>query len=179
MAATLTDDRQATFSWQAFTQIPVKPYVAAAEIRRLYAEQGRIEAGDLVDASASADAPLHECFEWDDGAAARQHRESQARYILRSLVVVYRDDAGQKTSPVRYIVSLSESGEDENPDLVRPNQERRYIPVNVVLSDEVLRRRQLKQAMAEAKAWRNRYEHIRDLAAIFAAIDEVELREAG
>ena len=179
MVTMLPTDDKAMFTWQPFAQIPVKPYVAAAEIRRIYAERGRIDADDLVEVSASPDAPLHKCFEWDDSAAARSYRESQARYILRSLIVVYRDEVGQKSPPTRYIVSLSEEADDESPDTFRPDQPRQYIPINVVMSDDTLRRRQLKQALAEVKSWRRRYEHIRDLARIFAAVDEVELREAG
>lgn len=47
---------------------------------------------DVVDAAAHPDHPLHPEFEWDDTEAARLHRLTQARTLIRSIPVIYVQD---------------------------------------------------------------------------------------
>ena len=46
---------------------------------------GHLTPAAVVDASRSANAPLHNEFEWNDGIAAELHRQEQARNLIRSI----------------------------------------------------------------------------------------------
>lgn len=77
--------------------------------RKLFAEiqenniEGLLRAEDIVDSARHPDSAIHKYFEWDDGIAAEKYRLSQARAMIRKLVVVGPDiDA----SPVPKYVSL-------------------------------------------------------------------------
>lgn len=161
------------FQWAPFSSLPVKPYIAAAEIDRIRAKYGRLDLADIVTESVAPDSPLHRCFEWNDTDAARLHRKEQARYILRSLVVVYPKEAGERPSPVRYIVSLKEPDPEDLNEKIGPLSARSFIPLTAALGDETLRRRLLKQALDEAKHWRSRYESLRELGKVFTALSDV------
>ena len=58
-------------------------------------ERGELTAKNLVNVSRPEEAPLHPEFEWDDIVAAEKYRESQARYIIRSIQIV-REDYGKE-----------------------------------------------------------------------------------
>ncbi|MGH6691992.1 MAG: hypothetical protein ACREF4_15085, partial [Gammaproteobacteria bacterium] len=52
----------------------------------------------VVDLALKADHPLHTSFDWDDRTAGDQWRLEQARALIRSVRVVYRE-ADQKHGP--------------------------------------------------------------------------------
>lgn len=62
---------------------------AELEIRKLHAGQPdrMLKAEQVVEAARPEDSPLHEYFDWDDAAAAHQHRLNQARRIIVSYTI--------------------------------------------------------------------------------------------
>lgn len=72
---------------------------------------------------------LHKCFEWDDTIAADRYRLSQARAIVRTLVIAPRQDAPGKPEIRHFYKTDSKSGykstelifrqEDEKIELMR------------------------------------------------------------
>jgi len=110
---------------------------------------------------------LNELFEWDDTSAAHRYRLSQARHILGHIAVVVKmPDGGMK--PVRAFHSLEVVDEgDETPS-------RNYIHINVVKREPELAEAVVLRAKAEVKAWRQRYNHLREyFEPVFKAIERV------
>jgi hypothetical protein len=59
-----------------------------AELTRLAkANDGRLTPDNVVDAAEDEASPLHQCFEWDNDAAAHMFRVEQARHLIRSVRV--------------------------------------------------------------------------------------------
>lgn len=163
-----------TVAWKPGTRVPVAAEVAYGEVRRL-SRSGEVTAARIVEAAAAKDAPLHPCFEWDDGVAAARHREAQARQLLGKLIVVTYSPEGEPRTPTRYMVHLTprEDHEEDAPD------SQGYLAVTKVMADADLRRRYVQQAFREAVAWRERYRDIQELATIHAAIDHTAERMNG
>jgi hypothetical protein len=68
------------------------------------ANNGLLKPSYVVKAAADKDSRLHQYFEWDDVKAAHSYRVSQARAIIRS-VIITRDD--EDTPPIRAFVSIA------------------------------------------------------------------------
>lgn len=99
--------------------------VAHTELERIRAQYG-LTASAVVQQSRPKDAPLHPAFEWDDKAAAEQHRLWQARQIIRAVHVVYETD-GRKEPVYVHIPKPPERKADD------PTAEGRYERVDVVV----------------------------------------------
>lgn len=63
--------------------------LAAAELERIRTEQGTLKAETIVTEATPEDAALHGWFEWNDAAAAHEHRLDQARRLVRAIVIVH------------------------------------------------------------------------------------------
>lgn len=103
----------------------------------------------VVDAAKPKAHPLHRYFEWDDSAAAKQFRESQAAYLIRSVTVKVTEAPTQP--PIRAFVSLGDKSS-------------RYEPIHEVLSDEERRGILLAEALRELEALRHKYSILLDVA---------------
>lgn len=123
---------------------------------------GRLNPKDVVDYAADPETHLHSRFTWDDTKAAEEYRLWQARRVISlEFEVIQLPDKSQET---RLFVSLVE---DRKPD-------GGYRLVTEVLSDAELRQKLIEEALAEFRRVRIKYSTIKELAGIFAAIDEVE-----
>jgi tRNA A37 N6-isopentenylltransferase MiaA len=124
------------------------------ECERLESE-GRLTPRNLVEASRPDDAPLHDCFEWDDTAAAEKWRDAQAAYIIRSVEV----SVTEHSEPTRAFVATVSDGKSE------------YRSVGYVLRDAESRDALLDSARRELLAFRRKYSTLHELSDVFAAID--------
>jgi hypothetical protein len=108
--------------------------------------------------------PLHDLFEWDDTAAALQHRLGQAAHIIRCIIVV--DDPLVPEAHTAYVrVEVDDNGGvDEEP--VRRSSYQRTVDV---MTDDELRKQVLDRARKEHTAWEKRYENLLEVAEICAA----------
>jgi hypothetical protein len=138
----------------------------AEELLRLYDVKGSLGPRDVVAAAMDEQNPLHGLFEWDDAKAAAAHRLDRARQILQSVEVVLEEDT-RTHQPTRMLVSEP------------PRRGESYVPVDLVLSDADRRARYVQQALKEAMSWKKRYEHVAELADVFAVIETVATRKAG
>jgi len=160
--------------WQPGSSIPVPADVAAGVLRAIYAERRAVRPADIVEVSQRPDAPLHDCFEWDDGLAAIAHREEQAAKILRSIKVVYRLPDGTQSAPLREYVRILPRADDPAPDAATEEvlQPRHYIPLRRTMTEVELRRRLVDEAWRSLVAWRGKYRDLSEFARVFDAIDE-------
>lgn len=164
------------YYWRPGSQVKVEPDKAVVELRRIYQTDGAITPASVVKAAEPADAVFHDEFEWSDADAAKAHREQQASYLLRSLVVVYKRPDQTLTQPVRAFVKILPSVDDPTLDEIAEDavQPHVYLPIRQVMDEPDLRQRIKRQAFRDLVSWRNRYRDISDFAKIFEAIDTLE-----
>lgn len=144
-----------TYQWKIPGIIPVDAQKAGEELDRIYKAKGRLEPSDIVEESRSETAPLHPCFEWDDQKAANKYRESQAMLIVRSIVTVQESQKGPQQ--VRAFVHVEQS----------------YKPISVVVNSEKQIAELLETALSELRAFKRKYETLKELSPVFDAIEEV------
>lgn len=157
MAASRSSKARTKYAWAPGARKPAKAAaLVGAAVERVKTRAGRVTAKALVDDARPANSPTHALYEWDDTKAAESYREEQAREYLRALVVTIESPKGPQT--IRAAVSFG-SGES-------------YVTTERALSSTELRSRLVGQALAEAESWRRRYEHLRELASVFAAIQK-------
>lgn len=142
----------------------VQDLVAArrAEVESIAAAHGGLATPEAVVAFAeNPSTALHSCFEWDDSEAAKKYRLVQAAEVIRVTVTLIEAPDGTPTR-IRAFVSLpSDRG---------VNGYRRTVDV---LADPDQRAELLTMAQREYKAYRTRYQHLNELAVLFAAGDQV------
>ena len=131
------------------------------ELREIAAQNGgMVRPDDVVAFAKNPTTALHGCFTWDNNKAGEILRRQEARQILRVMVAVL---PGEDPLKYRAYVSLKED---------RYNGEG-YRAVVDVMSDGRLREIMLIEAMAEMQVFMNKYENLKELAGIFAAMTEV------
>lgn len=137
-------------------RLSVGAQVAGEECARLEAA-GRLTPHNLVEESRPEDAPLHKCFEWNDGVAAEKWRETQAAYIIRSVEVTIE----KSNEPTRAFVATVSDGKRE------------YQSIGYVLRDTSSREYLLEQAKRELASFRRKYQNLFELSQVFEAIDGI------
>jgi hypothetical protein len=152
------------YQYRAGRSFPVAAQAAGEEIEKLGANtpENPVTPDAVVEAAAPETSPLHPCFEWDDAAAANEHRRDTARRLIRSLVVVKAETVEERPKVSQAFVSIGTSGR---------NGSSGYVAVEVAMSDEEMRNRVLRDALAQLRGWRARYGHIEELAPVVRAID--------
>jgi hypothetical protein len=135
-----------------------------AELERLRrANDGLLRPVDVVDAARSPKSVLHGQFQWDDSTAAHEYRLWQARELIAVYVTVL---PGCKT-PVQAYVSLTRDQQTIGGG---------YRAMASVMKQPELRELLIQQALGDFQRVRSRYQAIKELAAIFAAIDSTTRR---
>ncbi|AKU45031.1 hypothetical protein QUICO_58 [Mycobacterium phage Quico] len=109
----------------------------------------------LVEEASDPNHPLHNAFEWNDDAAAREHRKYQARKLIARVRIEVRG-----TSTPRF-VSVSIKGKNNT-------RHEGYAPVEQALSDQDLAAQVYSAARSGLDGWRRR------LAAFDEAANAVE-----
>lgn len=132
------------------------------ELRDLTDEDGFIKPQVVVAwAREHPESETYKHIEWDDSKAAEQYRLDQAR---RLIVIYVRTEDGD-----RGVISLRQ---DRNP-------QGGYRHLGTVLRNDELRRMAVRQALREFRSWERRYQHLRELAAVFEAANEAERSAEG
>lgn len=147
---------------------------AEAVGRRIEELRDRLNVEGLTPKQVVADArdrasPLHRAFEWNDKKAGELYRETQARSLLRSLVIVrekqIREDSPQtKIVTARAFSHLASQGG--------------YMPTEVALERTNTRTEMLARAWAELAQWRKRYQDLKEFAELIELIDQLEEKVA-
>ena len=133
--------------------------VVAAELERIRKQHGGLlRPADVVKAARHDTSPLHSKFEWDDSAAAEQYRLWQARELIVTVMVTSNKIEHQAYMSIRLDRKKSGGG---------------YRAVADMLSDEDMRAQLLAEALADLEIFRRRYNMLKALVPVFAAIDEV------
>ena len=149
------------YEWRYF-QMPVKAQDAGEHLEALERARGAITPEIVLEDARDSGALLHDCFEWQDSAAAEKYRLSQAGDLIRNLVVVnVQAQKPEKHGSVRAFVNVSE----ETQGL--------YKSVGVVSRCPEEREQVLKRAMQELNAFREKYQSLSEFFDVFHAIDRM------
>lgn len=149
------------YSWKTGVMFPVKAEVAADTIKNLQASLGKstITAKELLDASRDENAPLHDCFEWDDSVAAEKFRQDQARRIIIGIEVTKSETIPTTT---RLFVNVV-------PTAAKKQGEFATIFQAMVVDD--WRKQVLMDALKELRSFQRKYSVYKELADVCTAID--------
>lgn len=125
--------------------------------------KGELTPEDVLSDAKHDNSPLHSFFEWDDSAAAYQHRLAQARGLIRAVVAVYVDDEKQRPAiRQKAYVHIAEAGAPH------------YRETGHAMSQTKTRQLVLQRAWRELQAWKSRYQDLKEFSDLFEVIDEVE-----
>lgn len=144
------------YKWRIPGIVPVDAQTAGEELERIYKRDGIITPEKVLEDNTETGTPLHDCFEWDDTAAAYKYRIKQAKEIIQTIVTV--SDSAPTLPPVRAFVSVS----------------RDFHPIKTVLDDKKMKESLLSCAVSELKAFERKYSTLSELAEVFEAIKSVE-----
>lgn len=114
----------------------------------------------LLDANRGEDTPLHDYFEWRDDVAAEKYREEQARYVIRSIIVISEDTKPEVKAYCPVIV-------DGKPE---------FKHVETVIKSVDLTEQMLENAKKELFSFQVKYNALRDyveLSEVFTVIDKL------
>ena len=145
------------YAWKTGVRKKVSAEVAGKVCEELE-KGGMLTASNLVNVSRPEDAPLHCEFEWHDHVAAEKYRESQAREIMRQLIVVADDKPAE---PVRAFFNVS----DEDPN---------YYSTAVIISEQDKYEALKQRAVRELIAIQKRYSMIHGLEALAGIIEQLQ-----
>ena len=143
------------FQWIQGAHIKADAQQAGGLCSRLEAE-GRLTARALLDESRDENSLLHGEFEWNDGIAAEKYRENQARHIINCLVTVH-----ESATPTRSFFNVECKTAE-------------YRSVTAIMQDADGRDQLLSLALRELDAFKRKFNSLSELAAVFAAIEEIQ-----
>lgn len=146
------------FQWKEGTRHKVDPNIAGAMCSDME-KAGKLTAENLVEANRPKNAPLHAEFDWNNTVAAEKWRCHQARNIINSIVLVGEDQP--KVEAVRCFFRVESAA---------PN----YESVNTIIRNEDKYAKLVEQALRELVVFKKKYAQIKELSAVFNAIEELE-----
>lgn len=125
------------------------------QLQAIYDKNERLTPALVVDAARPVGHPLHNSFEWNDKAAGEQYRLDQARRLIRSVRVVYREaDEQEAARTVRAYHS------------VRDDQGTAYKPTDEIVESELLTKIILQDMQREWLQLKRRYGHFAEFIAM-------------
>jgi hypothetical protein len=134
-----------------------------AELIRIKEEHGeKLLAEDVVETAKDAKNVLHSCFEWNNKIAGHEYRLMQARKLIKIHFTIL--EQAPNSGRVTEWVSLTEDRKQDGGG---------YRMMVDVLEDTELRSQLLRDAKRDFLVWKAKYQHLVELAGIFAAGAEV------
>jgi hypothetical protein len=128
------------------------------QIQAVYDRHERLTPALVVDEARDESHPLHNRFEWDDKVAGEAHRLDQARRLIRSVRVVYREaDERENARTVRAFHAI------------RDEYGTAYRPVEEVTESPLLSKLLLQDMEREWRQLKRRYGHFEEFLALVAA----------
>ncbi len=162
------------YKWKV-GKFPVTAQTAGEELERIEQDEGYIIPEAVVERSRPEDAPLHNCFEWDDSAAAEEYRKVQAREIIRYIEVVREEDEEEDVERhVRAFWSTYGFDEEETEEGATASKHYAYRSINRVLDAKEHREYVLGKALRELLAFERKYRYLNEFAGVMGEIDKVK-----
>jgi len=140
----------------------IDPAVAHRALEQIRKKNDGLTDDAIVAAAKATNHALHNWFEWDDSTAAKEQRRMQARQLIRSLVVTYKE--APETKVRVYEVEHKARPRDTNRTVYSTTEE--------VLRNPESRDRLIAAAIKSAMEFRARFKHLHELDAIIESIDK-------
>ena len=147
------------YQWKPGARIKADAQEAGEVLNRLERE-GRLSAKGLLDESRPEDAPLHKEFEWNDGVAAENWREHQARHIIASILVL-----PEKSGPVRGFFKIERS-------------DNRYESIQTILESRDKTKLLLEEAFKDLARMEQKFKGLDRLQRVWDAAHRTEIEYA-
>jgi len=129
--------------------------------------RGELHAADVVAAAKPKRHLLHSVFQWDDPLAANEYRNEQARRLIRSIRVVYKDAPGVETHAYNVTTVLPDISTDGSV------KKRAYRSTADLLADPEARSELLNRALQDLLAFQRRFRGLQELAPVFRGIEQM------
>jgi predicted transcriptional regulator len=143
------------YQWKTIANIKADANEAGRQFEQLERTVG-VTPQTVLDANRAEDTPLHNEFEWDDDIAAENYRLHQAGQLIRMLCVKPTTETKDST-PIRAYIRMEDS----------------YENIGVVVSVKEKRELMLERAKNELRAFKAKYNTLKELKPVFDAIEEV------
>ena len=147
---------------KAGTERKKKKMVTRDILQRVYDTHGMITPALVVRDATDPGHPLHDRFEWDDSKAGPRYRELQAAQLIRSVKLALPDEP---LVQVRAFVNIQPSGD-------ALDTRGHYQPVDMALRNDLTRQRLLETMERDWLAFRAKYSHMSEYAALIQAETE-------
>lgn len=143
------------YQWKTIAGIKADANEAGRQFEQLEKTVG-VTPQTVLDANRAEDTPLHNEFEWDDDVAAENYRLHQAGQLIRMLCIKPTTETKDNT-PIRAYIRMEDS----------------YENIGVVVSVKEKRELMLDRARNELRAFKAKYNTLKELKPVFDAIEEV------
>lgn len=154
------------YQWKSGSRVKADAQASGELMERLSASEEGLTAESLLNANKPKNAPLHDCYEWDNKKAAHNWRLHQSRNFINSIA----------------IVTETEQETDEEPEQARAffiaDQPHEYEPIHAIIQQQTKYEKLLETAKSELRAFMRKYRILKELQPVFAAIEEVQTDEA-
>lgn len=140
----------------------VSAQIAGEELEKIESRDGEITPRAVVEEARPEGSKLHNVFEWDNEKAAEQYRLTQASHFIRCIVV--KPEEKENKEPVRMFVNCNPTDDGQK-------KTGSYINFRSAFEDPESRAVILSNAKHELKIFRQKYSKLKELAAVFEAID--------
>lgn len=125
------------------------------QLRDIYAQHGQLTPTLLVGVARDENHPLHSRFEWNDAVAGEAYRNVQARELIRSVRVVYREATA--TDPARSVRAFHSLADEDS---------RGYHPVEEIAGDDIARQILLRDMQRAWQDMKRRYSEFEEFWAL-------------
>lgn len=150
------------FTWKESRTYPADAQAVGGELEKLrIASGGALLPSAVVARATNRKNVLHPLFEWDDKIAGIKFRKHQARLIIRAIVIHVSGDEGlPPTGYVNVKIETEDGGIEQY-----------YMTAIDAVTGEATRAYVLAQALRAAERFREKYQHLKELAEIIDAIE--------
>jgi len=131
----------------------------AAAIQETSNDLGEVTPDAVVEAAKDEDSPLHAEFEWNDGAAAHQHRLAQARYLIREITYEVSPRSERVISEISYTHTPGRTGQG-------------YITLGAAARNRETAQAVLQEEIGRCESSMNRARQVADVLGLRDDVDE-------
>ena len=137
--------------------------VAAKELCDIQKKHGSLTPDVVVKEAKKKRSPIHDCFEWDDTTAAAKYRVEQAKYLIRTIEVVFTGD-DDECEPLHVRAFHSIVTEDDS---------REYVTLKQAQGSAAVWDQVKQQALDALLAWKTKYAAFKEFEQLYVLISKL------
>ncbi|GHU79905.1 hypothetical protein AGMMS49992_32420 [Clostridia bacterium] len=159
-----------SYTWRDGSRFRVSADIAAQEMEKCTDESGYIVPQLVVNRARLSDSPIHPEFEWDDAAAAEEHRRYTARVMAGCLIMTVKCEPAE---PITVNAEVVKEPVVQTRALVHisRNESSGYRWADEVHQDKSDHQYLLEHARRDAQTFTMKYGTLKEVSAIIAAIE--------